>query len=324
MRGARRHAVGTEEAALPDVVNIGTQQMPNDEGIAKAKKYLEEEMGVTVNLVEFDSGKSVNNALASKSIDFGLMGSSPAALAIASDIPVEMIWIHEVLGTVESLAIKNGSGIEKMEDLKGKKIATPFASTAHYSLLNALEINGIKESEVTLVDMQPNNIYAAWQRGDIEAAYVWDPTLSELLKDGKILISSEDMAEEGVVTANVEVVRTEFAQKYPELVAKYIKAMDKAVKLFKDDQDDAVATIAEALNLTEEESLKQMTGSIWLTASEQLDAKYMGTSADKGAFAEYLKSTANFLVTQKNIASAPELPAFETALNPSYIEAAVK
>ena len=133
---------GSESSDI-DVVNIGTQQMPNDEGIAKAKKYFEEEMGVEINLVEFDSGRDVNTALLSGSIDFGLLGSSPATLGIASGTDVELIWIHEVLGTVESLAVKNSSNIDDVKDLVGKKIAVPFASTAHYSLLNALKLNKI-------------------------------------------------------------------------------------------------------------------------------------------------------------------------------------
>ena len=50
-----------------DTVRIGTQEMPNDEGIAlKQKNYLEDQLGVKVKLVKFDSGKDVNNALKSQ------------------------------------------------------------------------------------------------------------------------------------------------------------------------------------------------------------------------------------------------------------------
>lgn len=35
--------------------------------------------------------------------------------------------------------MRNGSGIDKPEDLIGKTIATPFVSTSHYSLLGALK-----------------------------------------------------------------------------------------------------------------------------------------------------------------------------------------
>lgn len=308
----------------PKVVNIGTQQMPNDEGIAKAKKYFEEEMGVEINLVEFDSGKDVNNALASGIIDFGLLGSSPATLGIANGADVELIWIHEVLGKVESLAVRNESNIASIKDLIGKKIATPFASTAHYSLLNALKLNGISEKDVELLDMQPADIYAAWQRGDIDAAYVWEPTLANLLSDGKILLSSADMAEKGILTSNVEVVRKEFSEKYPDLVTKYVKALNKGVNLYKENQDEAVKTISDALQISQDEALSQMQGSIWLSAQEQLDPKYFGTSETKGDLVKSLKDTAQFLFEQKSITSVPEDSVFDKAVNPKYIEDAIK
>ena len=115
-----------KEATTSDgktIVKIGTQQMPNDEGIAKAMNYFQEEMGdsVSVEIVEFSSGKDVNTALAAGSIDFGLECSCPASLAIAQDLGVELIWIHEVLGDVESLVATGTSGINTVADLKGKR-----------------------------------------------------------------------------------------------------------------------------------------------------------------------------------------------------------
>lgn len=307
----------------PEVVNIGTQQMPNDEKIAIAKGFFEEEMGVKVNIIEFQAGE-IRNAMISKDIDFALLGSSSATLGIANGMDVEVIWIHEVLGDAERLAAKNSSNINSIQDLKGKKVATPFATTAHYSLLKALELNGVSEKDITLLDMQMPDIYAAWQRGDIEAAYAWEPTLSSLLKDGKTIISSKDMAAKGVVTSNVEIVRKDFAKKYPDIVAGYIKALDKAIKLYNEDQAEAVKTIAKALNITEEEALKQTKGSIWLTAQQQLDPAYFGTSSKKGNLAGSLKDTADFLYKQKSLVSKPELSTFEQAVNPSYIESALK
>lgn len=307
----------------PDVVNIGTQQMPNDEKIAIAKGFFEEELGVKVNIIEFQAGE-IRNAMVSKDIDFALLGSSSATLGIANGIDAELIWIHEVLGDAERLVAKNGSNITSIQDLKGKKVATPFATTTHYSLLKALESNGISEKDVILIDMQMPEVYAAWQRGDIDAAYAWEPTLSNLLKDGKIIISSKDMAAKGVVTSNVEIVRREFAEKYPKLVIKYIKAVNKAVKLYNEEQSEAVKTIAGALQITEEEALKQMQGSIWLTAEQQLDPAYFGTSDKKGNLVASLKDTADFLYKQKSLISEPKLSIFEEAVNPSYIENALK
>lgn len=318
---------GSKEATTSDgklIVKIGTQQMPNDEGIAKALNYFQEEMGdsVSVEIVEFSSGKDVNTALAAGSIDFGLEGSCPASLAIAQDLGVELIWVHEVLGDVESLVATSVSGIKTVKDLKGKTVAVPFASTAHFSLLKAIENAGLSTSDVTILDMQPDKIYASWNSGDIDAAYVWEPTLSQL--SGKTtVITSGELASAGYMTSNAEVVRTKFAEAHPDIVAAYVKALDKAATLYKNDTATAIKTIADAMELTESDAKFQMSGSTWLTASEQLGSSYLGTSSSKGALVQNLYDTAEFLKTQGSITKVPDKSVFEKAVNPSYIEKAL-
>ncbi|MDF2677931.1 MAG: taurine-binding periplasmic protein precursor [Bacillota bacterium] len=322
--GCKSSTVSNNNGAdLPKEVNIGTQVMPNDEKIAIEKGYFEEELGVKVNIIEFQAG-DIRNALISGSIDFALVGSASATLGISNGIDAEVIWIHEVLGDAERLVAKNGSGIDSIQDLKGKKVATPFATTAHYSLLKALELNGISEKELTLLDMQMPDIYAAWQRGDIDAAYGWEPILSDILKDGTTIVTSKDLAEYGIITSNVEIVSKEFAQKYPQIVTNYIKALDKAVKLYNENRNEAVKTIAESLNITEEEALKQTQGSIWLSAEQQLSSDYFGTTSEKGKLADNLKDTADFLYKQKSLLSEPKSETFVNAVNPIYIENALK
>lgn len=104
----------------------------------------------------------------------------------------------------------------------------PFASTSHYSLLNALKQAGLKESDVKLLDLEPNDIHAAWKRGDIDAAYVWYPVLNNLVKDGKILTGSDKLAKQGIITADLVVARRDFAKSNKNLVVRYIKALNQA------------------------------------------------------------------------------------------------
>ncbi len=304
-------------------VVIGTQEMPNDEGLAKALDYFAEEMGVEVEIMSFDSGKDVNTAIASGSIDFGLMGNCPAALAIAQDLGVEFIWIHEVLGSVESLVARSETGITTVQDLKGKKVAVPFASTAHFSLLKAIEDAGMSVDEVEILDLATDKIYASWVNGDIDAAYIWQPTLAQL-ENQTVILTSEDMAEKGYMTSNVEVVRKEFAEAHPDIVAGYIRALDKAVKLFKEDKATAVSTVASYMELEESDAEFQMDGSTWLTAEEQLGENYLGTSDNKGAVVDNLLDVAEFLKDQGSVQEVPDREVFEAAVNPSYIEMALE
>ncbi|WP_326975144.1 taurine ABC transporter substrate-binding protein [Caproicibacter sp. BJN0012] len=314
---------GADSPGLPEIVNIGTQKMPDDEGVAIAKGYFQKELGVKVNIVEFQAG-DIRNAMIAKNIDFALLGSSSAALGIANGMEVELIWVHEVLGDAEQLVARDGSGIRSLQDLKGKKVATAFTSTSHYSLLRAMQRDGISEKDVTLLDMQMPDIYAAWQRGNIDAAYAWEPTLSKLLESGKTILSSKDIAAQGVVTSNVEIVRKEFARRYPEIVKKYIKALNEAVELYRQHPEEAVGAVSKALGLSEEEAKKQMQGSVWLDAKEQLAPEYLGTSTQKGGIVNSMKDTADFLYEQKSLASEPKTGTFEQAVNPSYVEQALQ
>lgn len=312
-----------ENAALPPVVNIGTQQVTDTESLAVAKGFYEQALGTEVNIVDFQAG-DIRNAMISGDIDFAFLGSSSAALGIANGMDVELIWIHDVIGRSEQLVAKKGSGITTIQELKGKKVATAFTSTAHYSLLRALALNGVSETELTLLDMQMPDIYAAWQRGDIDAAYVWDPTLSKLLEDGNTLVTSEELAQQGIVTANVELVRRDFAEKYPELVTKYILAANKAVSFYRENPEEAAQALAGYFNITAEEAAHQAGGCLWLDAGEQLGKAYMGTSGEKGLLVDSLTDIADFLYGQKSLPSKPDKAVFEKTVNPAYLEAALK
>jgi len=308
-----------ESAQNPSVVRIATQQIPNDENIAKAKEYFKA-IGVQLKIVEFDSGAAVVSAIAAGSIDIGLVGTTPATTAISKNLGVELIWIHGILGKSEALAVKNSAGVKSVADLAGKKVATPFGSTGHYSLLSALELNGVSASDVSVLDLQPKDIFAAWKRGDIDAAYVWDPVLSSLLEDGSVLLSSEDLAKLGVITADVEIVSAEFGKKYPHIVAQYIKALSKAQDDYRSDFNGTVTTLAKYFQISEQDSKNQILGNVWLSASEQLGADYLGKSGSVGAIALSLKKTADFLEKQKSITTAPSLEVFQKAVNPHYVE----
>ncbi|QTL98937.1 aliphatic sulfonate ABC transporter substrate-binding protein [Iocasia frigidifontis] len=307
---------------LPAEITFGILRVPNEETIAIAAglfdKYFTEK-GIECNFVVFDSGSEANKALASGSIDFATMGNINSITALSRELNVEMVWIHEVLGEIEALAVKEGSGINKIEDLAGKRIAVPFASTCHFILLNVLKDAGI-EGEVQLLDMQTTEIVAAWERGDIQAAYTWQPSLGKLLESGRVLISSQDMIEKGYITANVEVVKKDFARKYPELVTAVIACLTEAADIYRQNPEKAATIVAEELGITAEEALLQMQGSSWYTPEELLGEGFLGSTEEPGAFAVVMKNTADFLKKQKFIDYSPTQEEFNEYVNPLYIE----
>lgn len=259
-------------------VNLGLLRVPNDAMLAKQMGLFEEKfgaLGYDVNYYYFDSGVDANKAVVSGDIDFATMGNINAIVALGNNLDAELVWIHETLGAVEALAVRNGIGIEEIADLEGKTIATTFASTAHYILLNVLKEAGIEDS-VTLLDMKTPQIVAAWERGDIDAAYTWQPSLSALLDDdGFVLVSSEDMIQKGYMTANVELARKSFATNYPELVETYIECMATAYNYFQTNYDDAIRQLSVELEIDQEDIILQTSGSIWTSLADMQDVDFI-------------------------------------------------
>lgn len=324
--GAACSGGSSDDAELPEVINFGILRVPNDQTLAIEQGYFDEyfnEMGIEVEYKIFDSGAEANQALASGSIDVASMGNTNAIISLALDLDVEMVWIHEILGSIEALAVRDGSGIETVEDLAGQKIAVPFASTAHYILLNVLKMAGI-EDDVQLLDMNTAELVAAWERGDIQAAYSWQPSLGELYKTGKPLVTSADMAEEGFITANVVVARKEFSETYPELMAGMIVQYVKAGDVYRADPQEGAQIEADALGIDQADAYEQMQGSIWKTPQELLGDDYFGTTGNPGHFAVIMKDTADFLQEQGSIDAAPDQEAFNVYVNPEYIEMAIE
>ncbi|MDO5301983.1 MAG: MetQ/NlpA family ABC transporter substrate-binding protein [Tissierellia bacterium] len=316
----------TETGDQPQAVNVGILRVPNDEMIAKTEnlfqKYFQDQ-GIEVNFVVFDSGVDANKAFLSGDIDFASMGHTNGVVALAQGLPVELVWIHEVLGEIEALAVKEDSDIQAVEDLAGKKVATVFASTSHYSLLHALREAGV-EDQVTLLDMKTPDIVAAWERGDIEAAYTWQPTLGEILQSGRVIMDSKRMAEKGVITANIVLGRKGFLEQYPDLAADFITVLTEAGDIYRADPAKGAEITAKGLDISPEITSVQMAGSRWLTAEEEISPEFLGTSEARGAFADVFYSTGEFLLEQKHIDRLPSKEEVDAFINPAYIERSIQ
>lgn len=304
-------------ASAPTELRLGYQLIPNGDLIVKDQKWLEAALpDTTIKWIKFDSGADVNTAMIAGSIDIGLAGSSPVAAGLSSpmNIAYKVPWIHDVIGAAESLVAKNGTGITSITDLVGKKVGTPFGSTSHYSLLAALEGSNVDPTKVTIVDLQPPDILAAWQRGDIQAAYVWNPTLAELKKDGTVLVTSAELAKRGKLTADLAVVTAAFADKYPAVVQTWVDQENKAVQLYKSDPQAASAAVGRQLNISANDAYLQMKDLIFLDATQQAGPDYLGTPGAPGKLADNLESAAQFLKTQQSVQSVPPLSTFQAAL----------
>lgn len=305
-----------QDAEKP-TIRIAYQSFPSGDLIVKNNGWLEEALpNFNIKWTKFDSGADVNTAFIAKEVDFGALGSSPVARGLSEplNIPYKVAFVLDVAGDNEALVARNGSDVNTIADLRGKRVGTPFASTAHYSLLAALTQNGLSTNDVQLVDLQPQAILAAFDRGDIDAGYSWLPTLDELRKNGKDLITSRQLATDGKPTLDLGVVSEEFAAAHPEVVDIWRQQEARALDVIKDDPTAAATAIAAEIGLTPDEVAGQLEQGVYLTPAEVASPEWLGSDGAPGNIAVNLESASQFLAEQQQIPAAAPLKTFQDAV----------
>ncbi|WP_223566206.1 taurine ABC transporter substrate-binding protein [Pantoea sp. OVA07A] len=286
-----------------DAVNVTVAYQTSAEPakVAQADNSFAKESGASVDWRKFDSGAGVLRAMASGDVQIGNIGSSPLAVAAAQKLPIEAFLLASQLGNSEALVVKKN--ITTPKDLIGKRIAVPFISTTHYSLLAALKHWGIKPSQVQLVNLQPPAIIAAWQRGDIDGAYVWAPAVNELEKEGKVLTDSAEVGSWGSPTLDVWVVRKDFAQQHPEIVTAFARSALDAQQAYLNSPDswlkqsDNLSKLSRLSGVPEAQVPGLVKGNTYLTAQKQVEQ--LGKPVNKA-----IVDTAQFLKAQGRVPQA--------------------
>ncbi|MDR1657220.1 MAG: ABC transporter substrate-binding protein [Deltaproteobacteria bacterium] len=304
--------IGPAAASDPEVIRVGYFQSPNGELLAKGQGALQKRFPNTkIEYIKFDVGRDVNAAFAGGSLDIGTIGTPPGTGGLINNLPYKIYYLHDIIAESEALVVKIDSNITDIKSLKGHTIATAFGSTSHFSLLAALKQNGVNPSDLTILDITGQDIHAAWVRGDIEGAYIWQPAQAKLLADGgRIVITSREVAEKGGITGEFGIVSDQFYQKHPEVVKAYIEILDQATKQYREASSQTLEILAKELGLKVDETKEVITQVVVLDASDQKDPRYLGTSAKPGALVGLLKETADFLLAEKAVKTSPELSFF--------------
>lgn len=261
---------------------IGYQTNVEPSKVAQVDGVYDKEIGQKIDWRLFNSGAEVLTALASGSVDIALIGSSPLGAAVANNLPIEVFLVATDLKGAEALVVRNGSGIQSPKDLIGKKVATPFASTAHYSLLGALKHWNIRSNQVRLLNLKPAEINAAWRRGDIDAAFVWSPALANIKKTGRVITDAGQVGTWGSPTFEVWVARRDFAQKHPDVLKKFSKVTLNYYAAYNQNQKQWNAKsiqaqkIAKITGVNVEDVPSLLAGAQYPNASAQLSQQYLG------------------------------------------------
>jgi taurine transport system substrate-binding protein len=319
-------ALGAANAAEKSVV-VGYQTDALPSSVAIANGEFVTATGYKIDFRRFNSGADVLAGIASGDVQVGYVGSSPFAAATSRGLDVKAFYLASISGVDEALIVRNGSGINTLADLKGKKLAAAPASTDHYQLLALIKSIGLTEKDVQIFAIPQPDIVAGYNRGDLDGGFVWDPALTELKKNGKALITSKEVAEKGAPTFSAWVASSAFAKDNPDflkayagVVAKYQTSFDSDKTAWGPDSENA-KLLAGLLGGKPGDQAAALKNLNLVPADAQLADAWLGGGENSG-LAKILKDTAVFLKDQKKISEV--LPSYAAFVTPDALLALKK
>ena len=300
--------VATEAFADPVTLRLGYQPGDiNTQTIYANAQKLFEKAGLKVELISFPAGPAMLPAFAAGEIDLGWMGEFPIVTGYANGMSIDMILVDRINTTNVRVVVNPKSGINSLSDLKGKKIAVSIGSTSHQQVNLALKKGGLTQKDVTLVNLAPGNMPAAYEAGQVDAVVTWEPNVSTVERAGGKTIATTGSL--GDITGVFLAARPEFTKAHPEETQKFLAVWAETMKAAADKPDDVRQYEAKRLGITVPEfsAMLGRMGAIYPSYKDQLTQPYFGEPGQTATskVMAHLKDIGDFLMEQKRINALP-------------------
>ena len=231
------------------------------------EKNMFAEVGVNVEFEWFDYVASMD-AFAAGQLDAVAMTNGDALVTGATGAQNVMILINDYSNGNDMIVA--APGISTIDELKGKKVGVEIGFVGHLLLLNALEKNGLTESDVELVNVPTNETPQVLASGEVDAIVAWQPNSGQslnLVPGSTAIYTSAD--EPGLIYDVLAVSPTSFAQNRKSW-AKVIEVWDMAVAFLNNPEtrEEAISIMAARVGLSSEEYKGFLEGTKIMSVSE--------------------------------------------------------
>lgn len=205
--------------------------------------------GLDAELISVQSAVTAVQALLGNQIHFILtVGPQMPAIWEGSDI---ILLAQQVGRPTFSLIVT--PEIQKIADLKGKKIGVSFGGSTFSGMKALLEVNKMNsEKDVQYVNIRGSNPkVAAMQQGIIAAALLAPPADYVAIKSGfKRLVNLADVFKDTAFTGLAATAKT--IKENPQFVKRMVRAIVRGVYYTRDNPEDAIQAMIKYLRMERE------------------------------------------------------------------------
>ena len=279
--GGKEEASKEQQTTKDEKVKMKVAYHPNMGGASAMVTGIEkgyfEEQGIEIELVKFTAGPPEVAAMVSGDIDVGYIGHGAHLLACQGQVK---LFALDCTSQAEELLVNKDSGITKIEDLKGKTIATQLGTSGEVILNLALQSVGLTRDDVKVINMEVAGAVTAFISGQVDAVSIWSPntnTVREALGEDKVikLAGNEDFIKDFVFPSSW-VVTEKYASENRDVLVRFTKALLKSMDYRNENIEESAKLVAKKIEVEEEKILKTKNEGKWLTSKDVYDGVKSG------------------------------------------------
>src|SRR5580698_5098509 len=237
-------------AASPKEIRVDWATYNPVSMVLKEQGLLEKEFGsegIAIRWVQTLGSNKALEFLNAGSIDFGSTAGAAALIGRINGNPIKSIYVYS---RPEWTALVTGkdTSINKIEDLKGRRVAVTRGTDPHIFLVRALRSVGLSERDITPVLLQHPDGKTALVRGDVDAWAGLDPMMAQAqVEDGaRLFYRNKDANTWGILNASED-----FLNKYPDLTKRVLGVYEDARKYSLAHYDDEKRVFMDVTKLPE-------------------------------------------------------------------------
>jgi NitT/TauT family transport system substrate-binding protein len=216
--------------------------------IAHVQGYFAHE-GLNVTLQPYTTGKDALDAALEGRAELATVADIPIMFAVMKGHPVSIVATISTVEKDPGVIGRKDKGILTAADLDGKRIGVTLGTSGHFMLDALLLRHKLSTDDVTLHDLQPQELAEALLQGNVDAVATWEPYLGAL---------RTQLGANGIIFDGVEIYELPFniagtrdyVASHPEMIKKLVRALVRAERLCRDEPDAARQIIASAMNVS--------------------------------------------------------------------------
>lgn len=201
------------------------------------------EVGLEVKLVEGNGSGNTAQLAASGRADIAYADAVAVSQLIAKGAPLKVISTIYQSNPNAVLALKK-AGIHSPKDLVGKKVGVPAGSSQTTMLPLFLRANGLKESDISMINMPPTSMVPSLLQGQVDAILGSIDSYQIQLEAQGASLDVYRFADHGVPTVSTSIFATNnFLATNADVARRFVAASLKGWAFAIDNQDRSVRAL---------------------------------------------------------------------------------